>query len=71
MLRKQARQRREYLYSKALSERVKSKKKAQESIVQSLDQNKTVNSPIIKKGIDVYSSLKYDDKGMLHIVNTI
>ncbi|XP_002136433.1 U3 small nucleolar ribonucleoprotein protein IMP4 [Drosophila pseudoobscura] len=64
MLRKQARQRREYLYSKALSERLKSKKRVQDSVVQSLDRNKTLNSPIVAKGIDVYSSLKYDDKGI-------
>ncbi|XP_068154048.1 U3 small nucleolar ribonucleoprotein protein IMP4 [Drosophila tropicalis] len=63
MLRKQARQRREYLYTKARDERVQAKKKLQESIENNIKTNKPVSSANIKKGFTVYNSLKYDIKG--------
>ncbi|KAH8251701.1 hypothetical protein KR038_004948 [Drosophila bunnanda] len=64
MLRKQARQRREYLYSKALTERLKAKQKIQETVVQALNENKTLGSKNVKKSMTVYNSLKYADGGI-------
>jgi len=65
MLRKQARQRREYLYNKALTERLKSKQKIQETVVQSINENKTISSKNVKKSMTAYKSLKYADDGKI------
>jgi len=63
MLRKQARQRREYLYNKALTERLKSKQKIQETVVKSINENKAIGSKNVKKSLTAYKSLKYADEG--------
>ncbi|KAH8404657.1 hypothetical protein KR215_006270 [Drosophila sulfurigaster] len=63
MLRKQARQRREYLYSKAVNERILTKKKNAEAVTEKIKQNKSLNSSNIKNGINVYNSLKFYGEG--------
>ncbi|XP_033149087.1 U3 small nucleolar ribonucleoprotein protein IMP4 [Drosophila busckii] len=60
MLRKQARQRREYLYSKAVKERILTKKKNREDVAQNLQDNKPLKSSHLAKGIHLYNTLKYD-----------
>ncbi|XP_023172908.1 U3 small nucleolar ribonucleoprotein protein IMP4 [Drosophila hydei] len=60
MLRKQARQRREFLYSKVVNERIREKKKNMKVITDTLKQNKSLRPSNILDGVTVYNSLKYD-----------
>lgn len=60
MLRKQARQRREYLYTKSVNERIVAKKKKTQAITDNVKQNKSLSALKGPKGADnIYKSLKY------------
>lgn len=60
MLRKQARQRREYLYTKSVNERIVAKKKKTQAITENVKQNKSVSALKGPKGAaNIYKSLKY------------
>lgn len=60
MLRKQARQRREYLYTKSVNERIVAKKKTTQAITDNVKQNKSLSALKGPKGAaNIYKSLKY------------
>lgn len=60
MLRKQARQRREYLYTKSVNERIVAKQKKTQSIIDNVKQNKSLSALKGPKGAaNIYKSLKY------------
>ncbi|KAH8417296.1 hypothetical protein KR222_008391 [Zaprionus bogoriensis] len=59
MLRKQARQRREYLYTKSVNERIVAKKKKAQAITDNVKQNKSLSALRVPNGANVYKSLKY------------
>ncbi|EDW66485.1 U3 small nucleolar ribonucleoprotein protein IMP4 [Drosophila virilis] len=59
MLRKQARQRREFLYNKSINERVLTKKKNMKIINENLKDKTSFGSSNILDGINMYNSLKY------------
>ncbi|XP_078491241.1 U3 small nucleolar ribonucleoprotein IMP4-like [Ciona intestinalis] len=63
MIRRQARERREYIYRKSIEEKQRSIQERKRKLKNALDENKSIPTELRKDALDLQTNLEYDDEG--------
>ncbi|XP_039251553.2 U3 small nucleolar ribonucleoprotein IMP4-like [Styela clava] len=71
MLRRQARERREFLYRKSVEDKRRTIQEKKDKLKRSLDENKIIPTELRKDALALQSELEFDDKGAAGVSNSI